>query len=585
MHQETNGPVGAHEVRVRTQGLLKLIAATAVTALVFALASTFAWRADAQPAAPTGPVSPAARAAADAGMKPAPAAASRDGDAGVQATADGGVLGASEAPDGGALAEPAAPPTSGAGGEGQNARGAPASPLRAQPPAGPPARAVAIRWPARELFSRDDGEPGEEDDADLVFEPGVQTFHRAELRANPDLDASDGRHDWQMLQRIRLQLLATYLDHFRAFAQMQDVRAWGAETSTTSNEANTDLHQGYFEWFSGKPSDERWAYARVGRQEVNWGSLRMIANLDWNPVARSFDAARVHLKHGIYELDAIGAIVARQQNFEISDPATTPPTVTRYRSTGSQFMAAMLKANVRKEALLEGMVLGMRERATPLTPTANRNVADFGGRAHGEFDFGLDYEVEAHVQTGTTTGRDHFAWAHAEMLGYTFKKIQTTPRATLRFAQASGEACIGHQSQGCGTSKSREFYNFFPLNHAYYGLVDLFGWRNMRDFELGASFFPMKPLKATLGYHFFQLQEPTGRWSNAGGQNVGIGWDAQNRERSLGHEIDFVLNAKVSQVVNLQPGYGIFIPTGAGTRIGGKDPQHFAYLWLTTHFD
>ena len=132
----------------------------------------------------------------------------------------------------------------------------------------------------------------------------------------------------------------------------------------------------------------------------------------------------------------------------------------------------------------------------------------------------------------------------------------------------------------CGGSKSTEFFNFYPTNHVHYGIMDLFGWRNLRDLEAGFNFVPAKPLQFVATYHFFQLHQASGRWSNAGGANVGIGWDPNNTENNLGHEIDAVLTYRPWEPLMFRPGYGVFLPTGAGSTLGGPHAQHFAYLWL-----
>ena len=151
---------------------------------------------------------------------------------------------------------------------------------------------------------------------------------------------------------------------------------------------------------------------------------------------------------------------------------------------------------------------------------------------------------------------------------------------------ASGSRCTGSSAAGvanCGAATSSDFFNFYPTNHIHYGLVDLLGWRNMRDLEVSGSL-AVDWFSASLGYHFFQLNEASGRWRDAAGGQVGSGWDTTNTDRTLGHEFDVVATLKPWKPLMVQPGYGVFLPRKAGRTLGGDSPQHFVYLWLVTTF-
>jgi hypothetical protein len=66
---------------------------------------------------------------------------------------------------------------------------------------------------------------------------------------------------------------------------------------------------------------------------------------------------------------------------------------------------------------------------------------------------------------------------------------------------------------------------------------------------------------------------------------VGAGWDPTNDDHNLGHEVDLVVRYRPWQPLELQGGYGLFVPVAAGTRIaGGDDPQHFLYARVGMNF-
>jgi hypothetical protein len=407
----------------------------------------------------------------------------------------------------------------------------------------------------------------------LKLTPGAQAWLRAEARTKPDLGRTDQQNVRRVLQRTRLQLRAEQ-GPVTVFAQAQDAREWGFEASTISNESNTDLHQGYLELGGGTPCYS--GFVRVGRQEITYGSQRLIGDLGWDPNARSFDALRVHGENKLFKVDAFLALLAPPRTFTIVDPVDPAVTET-HRSTGSTVAAVQLAADLHQAFQPELYFLWDRARATPSDPSQERNVYSPGLRLSGDAVQGLEYDAEGYLQFGDVTGRDHFAWAFAAGVGYTYRQSELEPRARAGYSMASGEACEGAPGSGCAAPESREFFNFYPLNHAYYGVLDLFGWRNIRDLELGVGATPLAGLEANLTYHFFQLHEAAGRWSNAGGATVGDG-DFTNARNTLGHELDVVVTYRPWEFLAVQPGYGVFVPAAAGKVLGGPGTQQFFYL-------
>lgn len=415
-----------------------------------------------------------------------------------------------------------------------------------------------------------------------TFEFGVQGFLRGEVRGNPDFNNSNdnGPDPALILQRIRLQMLARY-KFITVFAQLQDFRTFGFEQSTVSNEGNTDLHQGYVEMGGKTESGKVGGWARVGRQEIIWGNSRLIGNLDWLPSARSFDGLRGHLDFGKFGVDAFAVILEFQQRFDVLGP--DGEVARRVANNGTQLYGAQIYGNVHPLFNFEVQILGTEQRPIPSANTRRMSIASPGARVFGA-SHGFNYEAEAHVQGGKSNGLDHLAWAWQANIGYALERVKTAPGLSLGYAMASGSECTGERvagtAAGCNAEKSKDFFNFYPTNHLYYGFADLMGWVNMRELHAKFSLKPHTAVSLVAAYHFFQLQESRGAWKNAPGALVGGGWSPTNEDHSLGHEIDITMNVKPFKQMMLQPGYGVFIPTAAGRTLGGPDPQHFAWLWM-----
>ncbi len=418
---------------------------------------------------------------------------------------------------------------------------------------------------------------------ELAFTPGAQVFLRAEGRINPDFSSADNTAPdrARVLQRARLQLMATW-GPVAAFVQAQDARSWGFETSTISNEANTDLHQGWLEVAGSKNSRELRGSIRAGRQEIVWGSQRMIGSLLWLPGARSFDALRLQGRAGPVSAELFVSMLAPPSTFDVPDPDPAFPPAT-VQTRGQQLAAAMVTYTAVPAINVEAMAITDFADASMAAPARDRRILDFGGRVWGTPVRGFRYEAEGHGQSGRDGALDHRAWAWAANVAYVYRNKAVKPGGTVGYAMASGSACTQTADVGCGDPLSRDFFNFYPTNHIHYGLVDLLGWRNMRDLEVTGRL-EWKWMKAALGYHYLALHQSTGRWRNAGGALVGAGWDPGNQDNNLGHELDVVVTLNPWKPLMIQPGYGVFVPTGGGRVLGGDDAQQFLYLWLVATF-
>jgi hypothetical protein len=415
---------------------------------------------------------------------------------------------------------------------------------------------------------------GKADGPHVTF--GVHVFLRGQGRFNRDYGNTADNHQGEVLERVRLQALGVW-GPLSGFVQLQDARTWGFETSTITNEANTDLHQGYLE-ISGERGDSLGGSIRAGRQEIIWGRARMIGNLGWLPTARSFDSIRMRGSYKKLSLDLFGAIMARAQTFTYTDNTMIPPGDVSVKTAGAQLVGGQFAYHAHEAFNLE--VLGLYDRANehPNNVTLDRDIGSLGGRLWGKPLKGFGYDLEGHGQFGQQNTLQHRAFAVQGTLSYVHAIGDYKPGLRGGVAVASGGTCTDPTT--CAAAESNDFFNFYPTNHVHYGIVDVMNWSNMRDIEAGLTFGYKKSVKLVANYHYFQLNNPAGRWTNAGGAQVGAGFDPTNTDRELGHEIDFVLTLKPWKPLMVQPGYGVFIPTGAGARLGGTSPQHFTYLWL-----
>jgi hypothetical protein len=105
-----------------------------------------------------------------------------------------------------------------------------------------------------------------------------------------------------------------------------------------------------------------------------------------------------------------------------------------------------------------------------------------GLRATGTLRGGFDYAAEGIVQRG---GSEHAATG---TLGWTAPGVTWKPRVSAEYNYASAG-----------------FDQFYPSNHNYYGMIDQFGWRNLKNWRVGFDFAVSKKLKVRADFNDFDL--------------------------------------------------------------------------------
>jgi hypothetical protein len=451
----------------------------------------------------------------------------------------------------------------------------PTQEIAAPPPAATEARAPeTFTRPPEPLREDEPDEPPEHEPAvtfgknpisikmgDFTLTPFLEARFRPEVRVNVYGNGQQAAKSLHFVtSRVRLGLDGQW-KFLRVMMQIQDARLFGTRPGFDDG-GSFALHQGILEF----GNDER-GYVRVGRQEINYGNQRMIGALDWLMGARSFDALRLHGFFGDkVEVDAFGAMLARQQNFT-DDTVIPPATVQNHGS----YLAAVNAIYKHSAAMrLEGYVLYRHDRPSVVLPLPVKNdIVSPGVYVTGVPVDGLKYTGELTFQGGKQNDLSFFAFAVSGDVQYTFE-AKLKPTIYGGFAYASGASQDG---------KVNEFNNFFPTNHKFYGAADLFGLRNLIDGHVAVGITtPKAPVGLKLELFNMALADPSARWSAAPG--LTLGQSATNTTRNLGQEIDALFKWRFVQWASLSGGYTVFIPNQGARNLGHDIATHWAYVMI-----
>lgn len=399
--------------------------------------------------------------------------------------------------------------------------------------------------------------------------PGVTVGGSLRVRTEVKSDAKfgaavPGNDEQYSLTQFRVNLKWTPAEWVTIFVEAQDARIFGEEAINEDAVPNifaddADLHQGYIQLHLSL--DIAPATVTVGRQKLNMGAQRLISSLEWVNTARVWDAVRLD----------VGKTNQRTLTAFFSRLVPVDPSVFNYHTiTGSRMFNSYFHGiyytdwQVVQNAQLEGYWLMRHDGQT------GDNVHTLGGRLKGRRS-AWDGELEAAAQFGTFGTDDHRAAMVHVGVGYTAASLNAS-RFGIAYNYGSGD---DDPSDG----KHTTFDNQYPLNHAYYGYMDLFSLQNIHNLEATFNTKVQGKLALRIAHQAFWLSKQNGdAWYNAG---VGVVRQAQGQSvRSfVGNEVDITVKYPLwNGRLVLESGYSRFFTGGYVSDTGTSDGAGFFYL-------
>jgi hypothetical protein len=170
-----------------------------------------------------------------------------------------------------------------------------------------------------------------------------------------------------------------------------------------------------------------------------------------------------------------------------------------------------------------------------------------GGRAFGTAPGRIDYTLEVVAQRGSYSSDRVVALGDSSMLGWTLFDSVFKPRLSVEYNYASGDPAAKD-------GERNTFDQFYPSNHAYYGMIDQFGWKNMKNARAGFDFLPLKKLKLRTDFNEFYLATVRDGLYNSSGTSVVL--DRKASSAHIGSETNTVALYEYSKVWKFGAGFG-----------------------------
>lgn len=275
---------------------------------------------------------------------------------------------------------------------------------------------------------------------------------RVEVVRNPGFGLEQDS-DYVFLHRAMIHADLRVGDEVRAFVQLGAFRASGREAPGPPTDRNAlDFTQAFVD--VSLPLGDGRATLRGGRQEVDFGSSRLISVREGPNVRRTFDGVRAFWSSGPTRVDAF-----------YLQPVAIKPRLLDDSTVDSEALWGVYATTPVAGALKADLYyLGTRrERAQFAIGTADERRHSIGARLFGDSG-GFDWDIEGVVQFGSFGNADIAAWTIASDIGFTFTDLPLTPRLGLKADSASGDANAADATLGTFNALYPKFPYFSEAN-------------------------------------------------------------------------------------------------------------------------
>jgi hypothetical protein len=336
----------------------------------------------------------------------------------------------------------------------------------------------------------------------FLFTTGGEIRVRYNDERNSRLSGKDNTYT---LTRTRAYGDFWYQDIFRVYVEGLDARSSGQRLPPAVIDIDhADLLNAFVDLkvatICGDP-----VYVRAGRQELLYGSQRLISPLDFANTRRTFQGGKAFWHSENLDIDAfvVEPVIPNPGHFDSSDDRQI-------------FSGLWGTYRPKKDQAIDLYVLNLdnsnqiKQLGIQRAPT---NVTTFGARYFGDYDGRWMWELEPMVQYGSLGDTPLLADAAAVGGGYCFKCVPTKPQFWVYYEYASGD-------KNPGNGEVRTFNQLFPFGHYYFGGTDNIGRQNIHDLNAQFVFYPTHWITCLAQYHILSLDSAFDALYNSGGNAI-----------------------------------------------------------------
>jgi hypothetical protein len=387
-----------------------------------------------------------------------------------------------------------------------------------------------------------------------VLSFGGELRHRYMDEANRLRPGGAGRSDFQQWR------WRNYVDWrgdgVRVYFEGIDASHFGEELPTVPIDVNRWDVQNAFVDLTLFERDGRPVILRSGRQELQYGSQHLVSPLDWANTRRNFEGFKLSSPGEVWDVDAfatrgVNGAAGNTPHPESADHTDASRTFSGVYSTWHGVKDQGIDLYwlwLREQEPIAGFADGSRH--TVGLRWFGKRGADGAAVAQAERVWDWDFEGAyqfGHDNGATGTEQPVQAGFLSAMFGHTWSQAAWKPRL-------GGIWYLGSGDRDPNDGVDNTFSILYPLNHAYWGVLDNLAGQNLIDYGLQATVQPTDKLNLLAAYHWFDLTSNGDRAYNVAGVPVGVAGTGKH----VGDELDLIATYVVNVNFDVQVGYSWF---------------------------
>lgn len=372
--------------------------------------------------------------------------------------------------------------------------------------------------------------------------------------------------DGYLLQRYMVHADAHFGDVFRLFTQFKSGLEEGRNGgSRPTDQDKFDLNQAFFDVRIQCSKEDSLTF-RVGRQELVYGSSRLISAREAPNVRLPFDGFKTMLNVGDWRVDAFAVKPVRTKG-DVFDDDSNP-------NQNFWGLYAVTPVSWLPGGNIDLYYLGLDRKNASFDQGEARELRHtLGTRIWGR-NAAWDYNFEFVYQFGSFGNGEIQAWTAASDTGFTFEQALFKPRLRLKLNATSGDD--NPDNAGLQT-----FIPLFPRG-AYFGEPALIGPANHIDVHPQVDMALRRDLTLTLDWDCF-WRESTRDGIYGPAANLLQSGKTSNA-RYIGHQAEAMLEWRMDRHFSVTGDYAHFF---AGSFLKqttpGRDIDYFS-VWVTYRF-
>ncbi len=376
-------------------------------------------------------------------------------------------------------------------------------------------------------------------------------------RLRPGLPANPGqpaRGDYQ-LWRLREYVDLKVSDWLRVYAEGIDGSMDNNPLTVTGIDVNRwDVQNLFLDLRIFELYDDVPVWARGGRQELLYGSQRLVSPFDWANIRRNFDGAKLFTFGDNWNFDFW---YTRPVNTTTTGDGPISQFVNHFDSPNLNhtFAGAWFTYQGLQDQLFDLYWLWDRnsQKIAPNFAGGNRHTVatrwfgNFPVMSAGQPEFTWHGEVEGGYQFGNDFGKNVSAGFLTAGVGNTWNDFPWTPDLWFYYDWASG-------SNNLNGKTTNTFSQQYGDEHTYLGLIDNVGRQNIIDFNTKLTFHPLEKFSFQGQFHWFDLANSHDVLYTATGAPLGM----PNTGTHVGEECDLLGTWTFNPNFSVTVGYSWF---------------------------